>query len=71
VPCAAGASSCITSATTDAAAYAAFAAALFERGVPCLGNPLSHHAISLAHNDDTIERLASIFADGLAAVAQG
>ena len=58
-----------SAATTDAAAYAAFTAALFERGVPCLGNPLSHHAISMAHDEPILDELESAFGHGLEAAA--
>ena len=57
-----------SAATTSAAAYGAFAGALFDQGIVHLPNPLSHHAISLAHDDDGVfDALENAFCVGLEA----
>jgi len=56
--------------TTNVQQYAAFNNVLASRGVLVMGNPLSHHAISLGHGDTIIEELQEIFADGLRAAAE-
>jgi len=58
-----------TAATSDRVAYAAFVASLFEQSTLSLPNPLSHHAISLAHDDSVIEQLGGCFERGLRAAA--
>ena len=59
-----------SAATTNATAYGAFVASIFSDGVLFLPNPLSHHAISLAHDDASIETLTGIFERGLEAAAR-
>ena len=59
-----------SAATTNAAAYGAFVASIFSDGVLFLPNPLSHHALSLAHDDASIETLTGIFEHGLEAAAR-
>lgn len=59
-----------SAAAVDRAAYATFNAALENAGVVTLGNPLSHHAISLAHEQAALDRLAGAMEDGFAAVAE-
>ncbi len=56
-----------SAATTSAAAYGAFAGALFDQGIIHLPNPLSHHAISLAHDDSVLDALENAFRVGLEA----
>ena len=56
-----------SAATTSTAAYAAFANVLFDEGIVYLPNPLSHHAISLAHDDGVVDKLESAFRKGLEA----
>ena len=56
-----------SAARTSAAAYTAFANALFDEGVVHLPNPLSHHAISLAHGDGVLDALEDAFRVGLEA----
>jgi glutamate-1-semialdehyde 2,1-aminomutase len=58
-----------SAAHSNAAAYGAFVAALFDRSTLFLPNPLSHHAISLAHDDEVVEQLVEIFESGLQASA--
>jgi glutamate-1-semialdehyde 2,1-aminomutase len=58
-----------SAATSNAAAYRAFVQSLFEQGTLVLPNPLSHHALSAAHDDSVIERLIEIFSTGLKAAA--
>jgi len=59
-----------SAARTNAAAYAAFTGALNERGILFLPNPLSHHAISLAHDDAVLDEIEAAFEAGLAAAAK-
>lgn len=59
-----------SAARTNAARYAAFTGALGERGVLFLPNPLSHHAISLAHDDVVLAEVEAAFDAGLAAAAR-
>ena len=59
-----------SAATTNATSYGAFVASIFSDGVLFLPNPLSHHAISLAHDDESIETLTGIFERGLEAAAR-
>ena len=54
-------------ARTDALAYGAFAGSLADSRLIVLPNPLSHHAISLAHDDAVLDEMETAFADGLAA----
>ncbi len=56
-----------SAATTSAGAYTAFVNALFDQGIVYLPNPLSHHAISLAHDDGVLDALESAFREGLEA----
>lgn len=58
-----------SAATSNRSAYQAFVGALFEHATLFLPNPLSHHAISHAHDDEVIERLAHVFHQGLRAAA--
>ena len=58
-----------TAARTDALAYGAFAGSLGDSRLVVLPNPLSHHAISLAHDDAALDEMESAFAGGLAAAA--
>ncbi len=58
-----------SAATTNAAAYRAFVQSIFDQGVLFLPNPLSHHALSAAHDDATVDRLIGIFETGLKAAA--
>ncbi|MHA1548276.1 MAG: aspartate aminotransferase family protein, partial [Alphaproteobacteria bacterium] len=48
-------------AATDAAAYSAFTAELATRDILFLPNPLSHHAISLAHDDAVLDEIEAAF----------
>jgi len=50
-------------------AYAAFNQVLSDSGVLVMANPLSHHAISLGHNDAVITEIGEIFSEGLKAAA--
>ncbi|MEO1224106.1 MAG: aspartate aminotransferase family protein [Pseudomonadota bacterium] len=59
-----------SAASVDRAAYAAFNAALERAGVVTLPNPLSHHAVSFAHDDSALERLGEAMEAGFAAVAE-
>ncbi|MEQ8425848.1 MAG: aspartate aminotransferase family protein [Cyclobacteriaceae bacterium] len=59
-----------TATTTNAVAYKAFVQSIFEQGVLFLPNPLSHHAISLAHDGGVIEQLTEIFRNGLQTAAK-
>ncbi len=54
---------------TDRKAYAAFNAALAERGFLVMANPLSHHAISLAHDEPILDELSDACRHGLQAIA--
>ncbi len=58
-----------SAARTDAARYRAFTGALAERRVLTLPNPLSHHAISLGHDDSALSALEESFRGGLQAAA--
>ena len=58
-----------SAAGTDAALYRAFTGALAESRVLTLPNPLSHHAISLGHDEDVLDALETAFAGGLRAAA--
>ena len=58
-----------SAASVDRAAYATFNTALERAGVVTLPNPLSHHAVSLAHDDTALDRLAAAMEAGFAAVA--
>lgn len=55
--------------TTHREAYAAFNATLGEHGVLTMANPLSHHALSLAHDEAILDELSDVFRHGLKAVA--
>ena len=55
---------------TDAAAYARFTGTLSASGVLTLPNPLSHHAISLAHDEQVLSEMENAFSDALKAVAK-
>ncbi len=59
-----------SAATTSAAAYGAFVSVLAERGVLTLANPLSHHALSLAHGEPVLDQLEDAFLAGLAAASR-
>jgi glutamate-1-semialdehyde 2,1-aminomutase len=59
-----------SAAATDGLAYAAFTAELGARDVLFLPNPLSHHAISLAHNDAVLDEIEAAFEAGLAAAVK-
>jgi len=59
-----------SAATSNAAAYGAFVASIFNEGVLFLPNPLSHHAISLAHDEAVVDHLAGTFERGLEAAAR-
>ncbi len=59
-----------SAAKTDGAAYAAFTGELGARDILFLPNPLSHHAISLAHDDALLDEIDVAFAAGLSAVAK-
>ena len=59
-----------SAAGTNAAAYGAFTAELAARNILFLPNPLSHHAISLAHDEPVIAQLEDAFAAGLTAAAK-
>ena len=59
-----------SAATTNAVAYRAFVDAIFNEMTLFLPNPLSHHAISLGHDDGMIDELGSIFEHGLEAAAK-
>ena len=59
-----------SAATTNAAANGAFVSVLAERGVLCLSNPLSHHALSLAHDEPVLDRLEEAFEAGLKAASR-
>jgi len=59
-----------SAATSNATAYGAFVASIFSEGVLFLPNPLSHHAISLAHDETVIDHLAGAFERGLEAAAK-
>jgi glutamate-1-semialdehyde 2,1-aminomutase len=54
-----------SAATTDLQLYSAFASALQERGVLASSRPLSHHHLSLAHDDAVIEELEVLFETAL------
>ena len=58
-----------SAATSNGTAYTAFVQSLFEQGTLVLPNPLSHHALSAAHDDSVVERLITIFSTGLEAAA--
>ena len=58
-----------TAAKTDARAYRAFTASLGENRLLTLPNPLSHHAISLGHDDSVLDELESAFSEGLKALS--
>jgi glutamate-1-semialdehyde 2,1-aminomutase len=60
-----------SAARTDASAYAAFTGELSARDILFLPNPLSHHAISLAHDDAVLGEIEAAFEAGLAAVVKG
>ncbi len=59
-----------SAARTDAAAYAAFTGALGARDILYLPNPLSHHAISLAHEDAVLDEIETAFVAALGATAR-
>ena len=59
-----------SAARTDADAYRAFTSSLSDSRVLTLANPLSHHAISLGHDDEACEALVDAFATGLKAVSR-
>ncbi len=59
-----------SAARTNGARYAAFTRALGDRDILFLPNPLSHHAISLAHDDAVLQEVEAAFDAGLAAAAQ-
>ena len=59
-----------SAAKTDAAAYGTFTGTLGARDILLLPNPLSHHAISLAHDDASLDEIEAAFAAGLSAVAK-
>jgi glutamate-1-semialdehyde 2,1-aminomutase len=46
---------------TNAGLYNAFASSLFDQGILVSGGAISHHAISLAHDDEILEELESCF----------
>lgn len=58
-----------TAATTNAPSYGAFVQSVFRDKTLFLPNPLSHHAVSLAHDEEMVGNLADIFERGLQAVA--
>lgn len=58
-----------SAARTDARRYGAFARALAERSVLCGANPVSHQAVSAAHDEEALETLAEAFDAGLRAAA--
>ena len=58
-----------TAAKTDAGAYRAFTASLGDNRLLTLPNPLSHHAISLGHDDAVLDELESAFSEGLKALS--
>ena len=58
-----------SAATTDARLYATFVAALAKCRILVGSNPLSHQAISLAHDEHVLEELELAFHSGLEAVA--
>ncbi len=57
-----------SAARTDGKAYRAFVGSLGQNRVNALPNPLSHHAISLGHDDAVLTALESAFATGLRAI---
>jgi len=59
-----------SAASTDRAAYTAFNRALETAGVVTLPNPLSHHAVSLAHGVEAMDHLAEAMASGFAAAVE-
>ena len=59
-----------SAATSNAAAYRAFIQSLFDQNILILTNPLSHHALSAAHDDDVTARLAEAFRTGLKAARE-
>ncbi|MEM7442916.1 MAG: aspartate aminotransferase family protein [Pseudomonadota bacterium] len=58
-----------SAASADRAAYGAFIKAFEQCNVVTLGNPLSHHAVSLAHDQAATDHLVDAFEKGLAAAA--
>ncbi len=58
-----------TAATTRSDFYEAFTRSLAQSQLVTLPNPLSHHAISLAHDEPVLSRLEEAFAKALDAVA--
>ncbi len=57
-----------SAARSDADAYRKFNASLAEQRLLTLPNPLSHHAISLAHDEAVLSELEAAFETGLRAV---
>lgn len=59
-----------TAAISNAAQYAVYVNTLQENGVWCSQNPLSHHVLSLAHNEQVLDKVLTAMEKGLMAAAQ-